>query len=119
MTTKRVANAKTEVEKAKHDELDEVVFFLSKDFCMKLLLEEDPSASKGFLVIQKHVALRGSIPTGSGNLFQNGNHRSFPGVCDLCKFMDIYDGACQLTRTHAVTLYRRKFRSQTSDNMDR
>jgi hypothetical protein len=27
MTTKRVANAKTEVEKAKHGELDEVVFF--------------------------------------------------------------------------------------------
>ena len=90
MTTKRVANAKTEVEKAKHDELDEVVFFLSMDFCMKLLLEEDPSASKGFLVIQKHVALRGSIPTGSGNLFQNGNHRSFPGVCDLCKFIVIF-----------------------------
>jgi hypothetical protein len=86
MTTKRVANAKTEVEKAKHDELDEVVFFLSMDFCMKLLLEEDPSASKGFSVsvIQKHVALRGSIPTGSGNLFHNSNHRSFPGVCVIC-----------------------------------
>jgi hypothetical protein len=26
-------------------------------------------------------------------------------LCDLCKFIDIYDGACQLTRTHAVTLY--------------
>ena len=71
------------------------------------LLEEDPSASKGFLVIQKHVALRGSIPTGSGNSLQNGNHRSFPGVCVICvyNFIDIYDGACQLTRTHAVTLY--------------
>ena len=82
--------------------------FLCMEFCMKLywrrtLVHQKASQSQSF----KNMSLWGArYPPGAAICSKTAITGVFGCLCDLCKFIDIYDGACQLTRTHAVTLYK-------------